>query len=569
MLDPRLFVAHSIYSNKGVYALFLGSGISRSTGISTGWDIVIDLIRRVARLQGEDCTNDPSKWFADYFKEAPDYSNILEKLTNSAEERLNLLKPYIEPNEEELEKGLKQPSRAHSYIAQLVKKGYIKVIVTTNFDRLMENALRTIGIEPTVISNPAHIEHSMPLIHSPITVIKIHGDYLDTKLLNIKSELEHYDERLVRLLTPIFEDFGLITCGWSAQWDIALVQLLKSSNKFRFGNFFMHMGKPTNELEQLAHYRKGQLLQIKGADDFFSEVNENIDALERFAVHPLSKELNVSRFKKYISSEIYRVQLNDLLAEELASAFNKINNDVDISKPTFDNIKANLDFYLLSIDTLVALLIEGVYWGKELHHDIWLNGIIKIAYPKQKATSYWLWGTLQYFPSVILIYSVGITALLRKDFLLLGKLFGIKTINKGSQDRKSIIYNSNPGSLIEPDDLNKALKKNHYVPMNELIYHSLLPAFDALVPTEEEYDDLFDYYEIIQALFYLKMEGLPGFPVGRFKWRRYPFQLFDQLHKAIQEQKSDHELIKCGLFSSYEELNVFYNHLIQRTTTSM
>jgi len=43
------------------------------------------------------------------------------------------------------------PSPAHRAIAQLVKDGYIKVIITTNFDRLIERSLNEVGIEPTVI----------------------------------------------------------------------------------------------------------------------------------------------------------------------------------------------------------------------------------------------------------------------------------------------------------------------------------------------------------------------------------------------------------------------------------
>jgi hypothetical protein len=32
-------ISYSISSNKGIYALLLGSGVSRSSGIYTAWDI--------------------------------------------------------------------------------------------------------------------------------------------------------------------------------------------------------------------------------------------------------------------------------------------------------------------------------------------------------------------------------------------------------------------------------------------------------------------------------------------------------------------------------------------------
>ena len=44
------------------------------------------------------------------------------------------------------------------------------------------------GIEPVVISNPIHVEHTIPLIHSRITVIKINGDYLEV-VIHVKKEM--------------------------------------------------------------------------------------------------------------------------------------------------------------------------------------------------------------------------------------------------------------------------------------------------------------------------------------------------------------------------------------------
>jgi hypothetical protein len=53
--DPILRLAIALYHNKGAYALLLGSGVSRSAGIPTGWEIVLDLTRQVAASYGERC----------------------------------------------------------------------------------------------------------------------------------------------------------------------------------------------------------------------------------------------------------------------------------------------------------------------------------------------------------------------------------------------------------------------------------------------------------------------------------------------------------------------------------
>jgi hypothetical protein len=49
----------SVYSGKGVYALLAGSGLSRAAEIPTGWEVTIDLARKVAGVQGDECGPDP------------------------------------------------------------------------------------------------------------------------------------------------------------------------------------------------------------------------------------------------------------------------------------------------------------------------------------------------------------------------------------------------------------------------------------------------------------------------------------------------------------------------------
>jgi len=45
-------LSFSVYENKGVFAVLLDSGLSRAAEIRTGWEITLDLIRRVALAQG-------------------------------------------------------------------------------------------------------------------------------------------------------------------------------------------------------------------------------------------------------------------------------------------------------------------------------------------------------------------------------------------------------------------------------------------------------------------------------------------------------------------------------------
>lgn len=137
-------LSFTIYSNPGVYALLLGSGISRDAKILTGWEITLDIIRKIAVMEGE-LPRDYGKWYWEKYQETPEYSNLLKKLNITPTERANLLHPYFEPNMEEEEEGLRIPTPAHKCISRLVKYSYFCVILTTNFDRLLKRALEEVG----------------------------------------------------------------------------------------------------------------------------------------------------------------------------------------------------------------------------------------------------------------------------------------------------------------------------------------------------------------------------------------------------------------------------------------
>ena len=148
-IDPSQLLALSVEDRPGVYALLLGSGVSRSAGIPTGWDIVLDLIGRLAELEGGPCDDtDLVSWYCQKYGREPEYSTLLDAIACTPEERQLLLRSYFEPNDLEREQGLKQPTAAHRAIARLAARGLVRVIITTNFDRLIETALRKQGLNP-------------------------------------------------------------------------------------------------------------------------------------------------------------------------------------------------------------------------------------------------------------------------------------------------------------------------------------------------------------------------------------------------------------------------------------
>lgn len=167
-LPPFDALALSLHHSPGVHAILVGSGLSLAAGIPTGWEITLDLIRRLAALDGVTEHEDWAAWYRSKYNKEPSYSEILDALASTQAERRAILHSYIEPAEGE---EARKPTKAHHAIAQLVESGAVRVIITTNFDRLIENALREAGIEPTVISGDDAIAGATPLVHAKCTVI--------------------------------------------------------------------------------------------------------------------------------------------------------------------------------------------------------------------------------------------------------------------------------------------------------------------------------------------------------------------------------------------------------------
>ncbi len=314
-------LALGLHSQPGVYALLLGSGVSTGAGIPTGWGVVQELVRRAAVAHDPEDSDaidqaraDPAAWWVENGDGEPlGYSNLLAALAPTPAARRGLLAGFFEPSEEDLEVGNKVPSDAHRAIAQLVKSGHVRVIVTTNFDRLMERALEEEGVPPQVASTPAEVTGLTPLAHSPATVLKVHGDYADLVMRNTVEELDSYPSEWDEVLDRVFDDYGLIVCGWSAEWDRALVSAIKRSPHRRYPMYWDSRSGKGSIARQVLVQRGGVVVPASSADSLFADLHSRVDALDRLKETPLTTALSVARLKRYIADPRHRINAHDLL----------------------------------------------------------------------------------------------------------------------------------------------------------------------------------------------------------------------------------------------------------------
>lgn len=428
MIDPIHALAFSIQANPGVYAVLLGSGVSRSARIPTGWEITLELIRKLASLEKEECQPSPEEWFRQKHGEEPNYSKLLDAVAKTQAERRQLLNAYFEPTQEEREEGVKQPTPAHRAIASMVANGSIRVILTTNFDRLMEQALEEAGITPTVISTVDQILGAVPLIHTQCCVVKLHGDYLDSRIRNTPEELAAYPDALNHLLDRVFDEFGLILCGWSGEWDQALRGAILRAPSRRYSTYWIARSPLNEHAKTIVEHRSAQVVPTSSADKFFSSLDEMVAALNEFQrPHPLSTDAAVASLKRYLTDPKYRIRLDDLIGDEVERVVESTTGPefdlgIDVTTETFT---ARVERYDQASSTLVAMGAVGGMYSEPQHYRAWLSAISRLASPSYPIHGVFKtpWDNLRRYTATRLFYALGISAVHIGNLHFLSNLF--------------------------------------------------------------------------------------------------------------------------------------------------
>ena len=567
MIDPIHSLAFSIQANRGVYAVLIGSGVSRAANVPTGWEVTLDLIRKLAEIHGETSDANPERWYREKFKQEADYSDLLEELAKTPAERQQLLRAYFEPNDQEREEGEKEPTAAHRAIATLAAQGFIKVILSTNFDRLMEAALTEAGVVPTVLSTPDQVQGALPLIHTQCFVFKVHGDYLDTRIRNTPAELDQYPPEFDKLLDRIFDEFGLIICGWSAEWDGALRRRIYRAPSRRFTTYWAVRGKPGDEARRLIDHRKAQVIHIEDADGFFQTIQQSVESIEEFSrPHPLSIEAAVASLKLYISDPRHRIQLSDFVGDTVEQVVEIMSKEAFAvqggPEPTTESVTARVRRYEAACSTLLAMASVGGFWVEEEHYQLWQRALIRLSPVGSNGNPYWL--SFQCYPGTLLFYALGLGAVEAGRLEFLERIFATK-IQREYKEPIPVVRLLPPICLFQVHSIHGPAAQilegmeNERAPLNDWIHETLRQHAERIIPDDKRYTLVFDKFEILIALSYAYHEDrfqLPNnwAPTGAFPYRfANRDRIFQEIEESLSTKQDESPFVTCRIFGETAE----------------
>ncbi|MEA3345557.1 MAG: SIR2 family protein, partial [Chloroflexota bacterium] len=192
-------------SGERPYVLVLGAGASLSAGCSSGWEIVEDTVTQLSA--GDVAALSWEEKLAKFY-------DLLDNLSET--ERYLVLKGHLEG---------KAPSVGYRCLAELVKEGYFDVILSTNLDVFVEDALSDVGLRAEdfkVLINgeedERQIRRALDYPEPRVKILKLHGDLPARIFAFTPDEVFEFGEKLESLLEEQLSE-DIIIVGHSMRDD--------------------------------------------------------------------------------------------------------------------------------------------------------------------------------------------------------------------------------------------------------------------------------------------------------------------------------------------------------------
>lgn len=144
------------------------------------------------------------------------------------------------------------PSEGYELLVMLAENGFIDAIITTNFDYLLEETEKLLGIKPFTIFTPGR---AVPQEYykkrnkiSPI-YLKMHGDLSDRLVTHLtKEELEskEYAHEFINLFKFIIEEYSVLVVGYGG-YDNLITEIFKQEMADLSEVYWCNICEPNNQ----------------------------------------------------------------------------------------------------------------------------------------------------------------------------------------------------------------------------------------------------------------------------------------------------------------------------------
>jgi hypothetical protein len=338
--------------------LLLGAGASFRSGVPTA----ADAVRHIARLVYSESVLRGSRppervkpsewesWLQSFYwfipgvdRIAENFPLVVQHLLTPAEFRKRVILELMRP--------VNGISFGYEILADLIMRGLVRTVLTTNFDTCLPEALR---------ERQPHIRHINEVnryvgdydqfnVYSKCQIIWLHGRAEQYSDRNAAGETSALDPELMSRLRPMLDASPIIVIGYRGSEPSIMEGLFSQSKEGRLdfpnGVFWcMRVGETPHPSVAALAKRLGsnfRLLEIAGFDELLTDLAKELAGQDRYA--------------PVISSQIQRAQAFDERRIDSASLEDL---DLDLALSTLKEYCEKLGRAALSRDTLLPLMRE-------------------------------------------------------------------------------------------------------------------------------------------------------------------------------------------------------------------
>jgi hypothetical protein len=232
-----------------------------------------------------------------------------------------------------------------------------------------------------------------------------------------------YTKAQKELLNRVLDEYGLIVCGWSGDWDHALVRAVEGTRSRRYPLFWSHLGPLGDAARKLTMQHNATLIPGMTADEFFPDIVHRLEALDHMAELPISRDMAVARLKRALPDPVRRIELAELVDQAVANAVERTNQEryPQVDGPTFEQRLRN---YRDDTDTPLHLVATGVYYDDGRYDHLWIKAVQRLSRIRDKIGGRYDvdFESMRHYPALLAIWTAGVAAVLARHEELLPRL---------------------------------------------------------------------------------------------------------------------------------------------------
>lgn len=352
------------------------------------------------------------------------------------------------------------------------------------------------------------------------------------------------------------------------------MRAIEGTRSRRYPLFWSHLGPLGEAARRLTARHTATLIPGMTADEFFPDLVRRLEALDRLADAPVTREMAIARLKRSLPDPVRRIDLFDLfdLVDQTTGQV------LDCATP--ENYPLNGEAfpesargYRAGCDTLLHLLATGVFHDDGRHDELWLRTVQRLTRTRESVPRQYRPGleTLRHYPALLATWTMGIAAVLARREHFLARLLTEPAFRSPFNSRQPV----NPARYLNPADVlsdpgihevTRADNGNKWIhPQGPLLRREGREPLRSIEPSDAAYETACDRFEFLASLVAVGQgdQPWPGMYLFASHWGHEEHGLAATIAHEISPTWP---LIEAGAFEDVENAETAYKNLAERRT---